>query len=398
MGSGGGGTSTQYVKSETSNLPGYARPYFENLLQQAEGLTLGGAYIPYGYTQDAAGNVVQATDESGKPVSAQRIADFTPAQQQVQQEVLGMQTPGQFQTASQMATQAGLASADAGKFDPAQFNIQNVSPEMLQYFQMVGPQSFTEAGMADQYMSPYVQNVLEIQKREAVRDAQRAKLESDLGVARQGTFGGSAQLLANLARERNLSEGLGDIQARGLQAAYEAAQGQFNTESAARQAAQRANLEAALGVQQLGSQQGMQAALANQQYDLEAQRLGEQSRQFGTQQRLAGLAQALQSAQTLGNLGQYQQQGDLSRLEAQQKVAAQQQALNQQYLDQQYQDFLRQRDYPLEMLQQYSSILRGVPVAPNTTTTVSAPAPSLAQQLMGGGLGALGMYKSLSGG
>jgi hypothetical protein len=377
MGSGGGGTSTQYVKSETSNLPGYVRPYFENLLQQAEGLTLGGTYTPYG---------------------DQRLADFTPQQQQIQKEIGGLQTPGQFLTASQMATQAGLASANAGKYDPAQFNMQTVTPEMLQYFQMGGPESFTEAGMADQYMSPYVQNVLDIQKREAQRDAQKTQLANDLGAARQGVYGGSRQLLAAMERERNLGQNMSDIQAKGLQSAYEAAQGQFNTESAARQAAQRTNLEAALGVQQLGSQQGMQAALANQQYDLEAQRLGEQSRQFGTQQRLAGLGQALQSAQTLGNLGQYQQQGDLARLTAQQQAAAQQQALNQQYLDQQYEDFLRQRDYPLEMLQQYSSILRGVPVAANTTTTVNAPKPSLAQQLMGGGLGALGMYKSLSGG
>jgi hypothetical protein len=66
-------------------------------------------------------------------------------------------------------------------------------------------------------------------------------------------------------------------------------------------------------------------------------------------------------------------------------------------LDQQYQDFLRQQNYPLEMLQQYSSLLHGVPVQPSTTQTVSAPAPSLASQIMGTGLGALGMYNALKG-
>jgi hypothetical protein len=60
-----------------------------------------------------------------------------------------------------------------------------------------------------------------------------------------------------------------------------------------------------------------------------------------------------------------------------------------------YQDFLRQMNYPMEQLQQYSSLLRGVPVTPNTTSTTYAPGPGLGQQLMGAGLGALGMYKTL---
>lgn len=372
-----GSSQPAVTKSEVtqSTLPEYARPYYENLLKTGEGLTLGADYTPYG---------------------GQRIADFTPQQLQVQQEIGGMTTPGQFQAGSQMAAQAGLASMQAGQYDPSQFTAQTVTPEQLQYFQMGGPQQFGSE-QAQQYMSPYVQNVLEIQKREALRDAQRGQLAQDLGAARQGTFGGSRQLMAAMMRERNLGEQMGDIQARGLQSAYEAAMGQFNTEQGLRQQAGAENLRAALGVQDLGARNAIQAALANQQYGLEAQRLGEMSRQFGAQQGLAGLAQSLQAAQTLGTLGQQQQAGDLSRLTAQQQAAAQQQALNQEYLDTAYEDFMRQRDYPLEMLQQYSSILRGVPVTPQSTTTTYAPKPSVAQQLLGGGLGALGMYKSLAG-
>jgi hypothetical protein len=63
-----------------------------------------------------------------------------------------------------------------------------------------------------------------------------------------------------------------------------------------------------------------------------------------------------------------------------------------------YQDFLRQRDYPLEMLQQYSSLLRGVPVAPSSTTSTYAPTPGIGQQLLGAGLGAAGVYNMLRGG
>lgn len=368
--------TTQYVKSEQSNLPEYARPYFEGLLQRGQ-TALSQPYTPYGQ---------------------ERLAGFTDQQKNIQNQYAGLQTPGQFGAASQMAQQAGLASMTAGQYDPAQFYSQQVQSGPLNYFQMGGPQSFTQPGAAGRYMSPFMQQALEPQMREAVYSAKRGQLAEDLGAARQGTYGGSRQLLASMERERNLGQQMGDIQARGYQTAFEQAQNQFNTEQQARQAAQQANLQAALGVQELGARNDLQAQMANQQYGLEAQRLGEQSRQFGSQQGLAGLAQAGQMAQTLGNLGQYQSQADLSRLSAQQSSAAQQQALNQQALDIAYQDFLRQRDYPMEQLQQYSSLLRGVPVTPSSTTTTYAPSPSLGAQLAGAGLSAASLYNMYKGG
>jgi hypothetical protein len=99
--------------------------------------------------------------------------------------------------------------------------------------------------------------------------------------------------------------------------------------------------------------------------------------------------------QTLGNLGQYQQQSDLQRLQAQQATAAQPQALQQQYMDQMYADYLRQRDYPLEQLNTYNAILRGVPIGLNTTNTTYAQPPSLMSQIAGAGLGAASISKLL---
>ena len=80
------------------------------------------------------------------------------------------------------------------------------------------------------------------------------------------------------------------------------------------------------------------------------------------------------------------------------QTAAQQQALNQQQLDQRYQDFLRQQGYPVEQLQQYSSLLRGVPVTPSSTTSTYAQQPGIGQQLLGGGLAAAGIYNTFRGG
>jgi hypothetical protein len=62
-----------------------------------------------------------------------------------------------------------------------------------------------------------------------------------------------------------------------------------------------------------------------------------------------------------------------------------------------YQDFMRQRDYPMEQLQQYSSLLRGVPVTPSSTTSTYAQQPGIGQQLLGTGLGAASIYKTFAG-
>jgi hypothetical protein len=159
----------------------------------------------------------------------------------------------------------------------------------------------------------------------------------------------------------------------------------------------QANLQSQLQTQDLRSENYMQAALANQQQNLEAQRLEEQSRQFGAQQGLAGLQLAGDMGQTLGNLGQYQQTADLQRLQAQSDAARQQQMLQQQYYDQRYADYLRQRDYPMEQLGQYSNLIRGLPVGLSSTNITYAQPPSLMSQVAGAGLGAYSTAQMLKG-
>jgi hypothetical protein len=417
-------TQTEQKVTQT-NLPDYAKPYFENLLGRGQG-QLNQEYTPYPY---------------------ERIAGFTPAQEQVQQNVLGLGAPNQFAMGSGLAAAAGQGSLLASDYAPGQFNAQQITagqvnaPSMraaqtsfgsgpLEQFRMAAPERFGQA-QAQEYMSPYIRNVLDVQKREAIRDAQKGQIVQDLGAARQGTYGGSRQLLAGIERERNLGQQLGDIESRGLQSAFENAQSQFERDRGAGMTAGQQNLGAALQQQQLGTQTGLQAALANltsaqqsnvqnlaaqlqtqglnaeqsmraalanQQSNLEAQRLGEQSRQFGSQQGLAGLAQAGQMGQTLGNLGQYQQQADLQRLQAQAGAAGEVRALEQQYLDQMYGDFLRQRDFPMEQLGQFSSLLRGLPMQLNSTQTAYATPPSFTSQALGAGLAGLGAYNTFRGG
>ena len=124
-----------------------------------------------------------------------------------------------------------------------------------------------------------------------------------------------------------------------------------------------------------------------------------QNQQYGADLGLKGYAQANQSAQTLGNLGATEQQTRSNMYNQQQATAAQEQALRQQYLDQQYRDFVAQRDYNKENLAFYSSILHGVPVSPNTTSTqtTTGTQPSLPAQIMGVGLTGLSAYNMMKG-
>ena len=94
-------------------------------------------------------------------------------------------------------------------------------------------------------------------------DDRYTELRGNLAAGRKGSLGSSGNLLASTERERQLGLQLGDIQARGLESAYQNAQTQFERDRAAQMGVGQQNLNAALGVQQLGTQTGLQAALAN---------------------------------------------------------------------------------------------------------------------------------------
>jgi hypothetical protein len=138
----------------------------------------------------------------------------------------------------------------------------------------VNTRSFTDQGTAGSYMSPYMQNVVDIQQREAQRQADIAGTQQQAAATQAGGFGGSRDSIMRAEAARNLATQKGDIQAQGLQAAYQQAQQQFNAEQgyglqgqiANQQAgltAGQQNLGANLGVQQLGVQTGLQTSLAN---------------------------------------------------------------------------------------------------------------------------------------
>jgi hypothetical protein len=419
---------TQSNISQTS-IPDYAKPYVEGLLGKSEALTA----TPY------------------QTYGADRIAGFTPMQQQAFQGAQGMQPSALSGLAGQYAGSATLGALGTS-YDPTQFQnlfnapnpyqtgqfySQNVSsPQLNQYgmgpAERVSTESFNRPGTAQDFMSPYMQSVVDIQQREAQRQADIAGTQRSAQATGAGAFGGSRQAIMDAEAARNLAMQKGDIQATGQQAAFQNAQQQFNAEQNSRLQAALANqgagltvgqqnLGAQLGIQQLGAGQNMQAQLANQQYGMDAQRMREQSRQFGAgqdmtaaQQRaqfgqaaqqlgeqskqfgaglgLQGLQTALTGAGQMGQLGgqQFAQGMDINKL--QQSYGTQQQQQQQNIMSQQYQDFLNQQNYPYKQLGFMSDMLRGLPLSQASSQVYQAP-PSALSTAAGLGTAALGASK-----
>jgi len=303
-------------------------------------------------------------------MGAGSIAPLSPFQEQTGQRIAGMQTPGQFGLATEAGQQA--AAGLQGLMGTQAMGV--AAPELTQY-QLGAP---TQAEL-QQYMSPYIQGVVDVQQRRAIDAAKQAQLSQNLAAARQGTYGGARQALLQSQRESGLRTQLGDIQAQGLQSAFEQAAQQ-------RQRTAEQNLAAALGVQQLGAGQSLEAQRANQAAALQA------AQQRG--QAATGLG-AL--AQTFGGLGTQQLAGELDITKTMGAYGDLQRAVAQQQLDAQRQALMQQAEYGVGQVGQLSNLLRGVPLS-DTTQQVTTPPPSFASQLTGLGLTGIGLYNLLQGG
>jgi hypothetical protein len=309
-------------------------------------------------------------------VGAGTIAPMSQFQQALGTQLGGMTMPDQFALAEQTG-QAGAAGLQAllGVQAPT------VSADLLSTFSMDPARQFSSAE-AEAYMSPYFQNVVDAQQRQAIDAARQSQLGGNLAAARQGTYGGARQAILQRQRESGLRTQLGDIQARGLQDAYSQAQQQFERDRAAQMGVSQQNLAAKLGVQQLGAGQSLEAQRANQQAALQA-----------GQTRLA--AQGLGGlAQTFGGLGTQQLAGELDVLKTQGAFGDLQRSVAQQQIDAQRQALQDQAQYGQTQVGQLSNLLRGVPLSDTTQQNITPP-PSFASQLTGLGLTGLSLYNLL---
>ena len=377
-------TTTQVLQSDIPDVlkPFYAgvaakdgQPAVPGLIERGIG-----AIYPGGLTGQAAYQAQYAPVIQAGLMGAGSVAGLSPFQTSVGQQLGTMTTPGQYA----LGTQAGQAAA-AGLQGLQNYQSMGVAAPQLTTYQLDPARQFTSAE-SQAYMSPYMQAVVDRQQAGAIKAAKEAQLGQNLAAARQGTYGGARQTLLQGQRELGLQSTLADIQAKGLQSAFENAQAQFERDRAAQMGIGSQNLQAALGVQQLGAGQDLQAQLANQA----AQQQAAQTR-MGAAQGLGGLAG------TFGQLGTQQLAGQLDLLKTQGAFGDLQRALQQQQMDAQRQSLIDQAQYGQTQVGQLSNLLRGIPTTAATQTTTTPP-PSFASQLTGLGLTGIGLYNMLGGG
>ena len=234
----------------TTSIPEYAQPYVERMLGKAEAVT----------------------DKPYQQYAGERVAGFTPLQQQAQTNIAGMQTAPQLGQATGMAGTAGLGGLMAGQ------NYQNMA---------------TNPYAMQAYMSPYQQNVTDFQKQQAVMDYGRQLPGLGAAAVSKGAFGGNRQAIVESEAQRNLQNQLAGIQATGSQNAFQNAQQaqQFGANlglQGLQLGGQQAQTLGQLGQTQYGQQMGINQAQQQagaQQQALNQQGLTNQYQDFQNQQR-----------------------------------------------------------------------------------------------------------------
>lgn len=289
----------QQSSVSAGTLSEWAGPYVTDMLGKAQALS----EIPF---QPYTGALSAGTSELQNK-AFQGIGSLTVPQNITQ----AGNTLGTYATQQQPAYQAG-------SYSPIQFTQENVQ----------------------KYMNPYLESVLEPQRREAQRQADIARMGMQSRMAQAGAYGGSRQAIMEAEAQRNLQTLLGDITGKGYATAFEDASKRLGEESAR---------------------------------GLEAAKFGEQSRQFGTTSGLDALGRQIQAAQAQGQLGSEEARYGLANLAQQLSAGATQRDIEQQGIAADYSQFMREENYPKEQLQFLRQMIAGIPGIASQSYYTQAP-------------------------
>jgi hypothetical protein len=404
---GGGGTPTSSTVYST-DLPEYVQPYFERLLDRGEAESIQ-PYTPYG---------------------GQRLEYFSPDERTAQAMARGYGTAGTPQAYTDALTRYG----GQGVYGPSGYTQGDVrsgytAGQDPSVYRGAALKSGYRAGSADplvyekniqRFMSPYQQNVIDIEKREAKRQSDIAAAKMQDAASASGGLGGFREAIMQSERQRNLGTQMGDIQRRGSQSAYESAQRQlgaerefglkrYGAEELAAQAQEKYGQSAFAQTQQAmqtAGTQSIQAYQAGEQARAKAASLGltaaqieSAGRQAEEKYRQSGFDLSSRynqlAAQGLLATGQATQKDAISRISLLESVGKQVRALRQAGLDIGYEDFLRQQGWTERQLGLFTKILRGIPVEPGRTVSTYEERPSTMRSLFGAGISAAGLANAL---
>jgi hypothetical protein len=326
-GGGGGGQQAQPTSQTVnqSSLPEYAEPYFTRLMDRTEAVS-NEPYIPY---------------------SGQRQADLSADTQ------AGFQ---QLRDVAQAGTPEAFTTAEGALTGAAQ-----LSPEQQSMYASLP--SYSDSGVAQQFMNPYITNVLDAQKARMDQRFAEQQIQRDAQARAANAFGSgnTRRYVQDMIADRERNMQMNEVEAQGLAAAYQSGADIFGQEQGRELQTRGLNTEIFAG---------------NQQRAIDAARARTSAAEQLRAQGIAGDELAMSRGKTLTGIG-----GILDDRA-------------QSGLDIAYSDFINQRDYPRQQLNFYSGIMRGVPVTPQQEiTTFNAP-PSQLSQLLGLGVGGLGLAKA----
>lgn len=321
--------------TRTISLPDYADPYFRRLLKGSEEATqpfypddpaygdLAGqsTYVPYGderLADSSAYGDINTSRAMVRGIAESPIGGLGEAAALQRRGIAGLEGLANYNTAAfnpYMGFQAGSAdpysgfqagSADpfsdfsagrgreytgftageadayggfqAGRADPfSDFREAQFTAQTADQYDFDPARQFSGSEV-QQYMDPYMQNVVDVQKREAREDFGRSQAARDAGAISAGAFGGSRQAIQQGMAEEGLQEQLGDIQATGSQAAFQQAMKAFETDRAAqmevdaRRAAELGRTQG-LGISEIGRMEAGRAGEAGRVQNARASEL-----------------------------------------------------------------------------------------------------------------------------
>lgn len=177
------------TSTSSGDVPDFLKPYITQLLEMSKGA----ASTPY-----AGLNSYYTATGGATPFTA-----INPLLKKSYTEAEDLGPAAELTDASRLAKDAGIASLGAG----------------TSYLNSAG-----DAGSVSKYMSPYMQNVVDQQKRSAMQDYARQMPGQQAQSIRMGGRGGTRDALLQAENNRNLQNSLQGIQATGSQKAYEGAQ------------------------------------------------------------------------------------------------------------------------------------------------------------------------------
>lgn len=295
------------------------------------------------YTQ---GLISRANAVAGEPYQAYegpRIAGFSPEQEQA----------------------FNLTKANVGAYEPYLMSATGMTEQAGRTSPLASAQPYLEQagktfpGSAQEYMDPYIQNVLNRQEALSKRTLEEEFLPSlQDAFTKSGQFGSERMMEMGQRGVRDISENLEAQRLASLSGAY-----------------------------------GQAGELFGQDVNRMAQ-LAPVAGNLAT----AGAELGLRGGQQLGALGEFASGQGLRDAAALEAVGGQKRGLGQESMNLAHQDFLRQQGYPREMVDWMSTVVRGLPsnmLPSSATTSATGPAsiyqPSPLSQLASGASALYGM-------